>query len=62
MPSSFSRFLAEDELDEVRKLYLESLEAIEEDEAEAEVAEPAPSPSAQADDGDASQPPPSETP
>ncbi|MEU4746060.1 hypothetical protein AB0G02_37140 [Actinosynnema sp. NPDC023658] len=32
MPSSFSRFLDEDELVKVRELYLESLAALDEDE------------------------------
>ncbi|NUT98708.1 MAG: hypothetical protein HOY78_42565 [Saccharothrix sp.] len=41
MPSSFSRFLDEDELVKVRELYLESLAALDEDEEdEDEGAEP----------------------
>lgn len=42
MPSSFSRFLDETELAKVRELYLESLDALdddEDDEAEAEAAQ-----------------------
>ena len=34
MPSSFSRFLSEEELEQVRDLYLESLKALEAAEAE----------------------------
>lgn len=46
MPSSFSRFLSEEELADVAKLYEESLAALDEDEwldAEPEPAPPSPS-------------------